>query len=93
MRSLHLLILCALGVFLALCPSALAQSGKSVVLRQRDTDMTIQPNGEAQLVETWVVNFHNGAFTFAFREIPKHNLRDIINISVAENSAPLPHTL
>lgn len=70
---------------LALVPApALAQSGRAVVVKQRDADITIQPNGDAQFVETWVVDFQRGSFTFAFREIPKNKLRDIVEFRASE---------
>lgn len=88
--KLRLGIALAIVTFFALClHPALAQSVKSVVVEQRDADITILPNGDAQFVETWVVNFRNGSFTFAFREIPTNRLRDIVNFSVTENGETL----
>lgn len=91
LRALFLLLL---FVALPLLPSAAsAQSGKSVVVRQRDAEITIQPNGDADFVETWVVNFRNGSFTFAFREIPKNRLSDIVNWRVTEGGSELRVTV
>lgn len=81
-----LLALC----LLALVPApALAQSGKTVTVKQRDADIAIQSNGDAQFVETWVVDFQRGSFTFAFREIPKNKLRDIVDWRVTEGDRTL----
>ena len=64
---------------------ARAQSGKTVVVKQRDADITILPNGDTQFVETWVVDFQRGNFTFAFREFPINKVRDIVDMRVTEN--------
>ncbi len=63
---------------------AAAQSDKSVVVRERSADLTISQNGDVRFVETWVVDFQKGPFTFAFREIPKNKLSDITAWSVRE---------
>lgn len=80
------LIVCALAL---LTPSAFAQSGKQVVVKQRDADITILQNGDLQFVESWVVDFQNGSFTFAFREIPKDRLREIADWTVTEGGETL----
>ncbi len=64
--------------------AAAAQSGKSVVVRERNADITISQNGDVRFVETWVVDFQNGSFTLAFREIPKNKLNDITGWGVRE---------
>ena len=71
-----LLFLLALCGLLVPAPAS-AQFEKTVTVKQRDADITIKTNGDVQFVETWVVDFQNGPFTFAFREIPKNKLRDI----------------
>ena len=68
---------------------ASAQSGKTVTVKQRDAEITLQTNGDADFVETWVVDFQGGSFTFAFREIPKNGLRDIVNWLVSEGDTDL----
>lgn len=83
-RPTSILVLVALCLFAFIPAPALAQSGRAVVVKQRDADITIQPNGDAQFVETWVVDFQRAAFTFAFREIPKNKLRDIVEFRVSE---------
>ncbi len=86
LRTLALLLLAGLSWTAG---AVHAQSGKAVVVRQRDADIFLQSNGDAQFVETWVVEFQNGAFTFAFREIPKNRLREISDIHVSEGDEEL----
>lgn len=78
-------VLIVFGILATIPSHARAQSGKNVVVRQRDAEITILQNGDAQFVETWVVEFQRGSFTFAFREIPINRLRDIVEIRVTEN--------
>ncbi len=78
-------VLVAFALFATTPLYARAQSGKAVVVNRRDADITILPNGDVQFVETWVVDFQRGGFTFAFREIPINRLRDIVAIRVTEN--------
>jgi uncharacterized membrane protein YgcG len=79
-----LILAFVISALLLLPASASAQAGRSVVVKQRDAEITILANGDAQFVETWVVDFQRGAFTFAFREIPKNNLREIADWGVRE---------
>lgn len=93
-RFRALLPLLVIALVLLLFPAAApAQSGKSVIVIQRDAEITLETNGDAKFVETWVVDFRNGRFTFAFREIPKNRLRDIVDWSVTEGDAKLSVTL
>lgn len=80
-----LLVLFLFGWLLVVPPAPVsAQSGKTVLVKQRDAEITILQNGDVQFVETWVVEFQYGTFTFAFREIPKNKLREISDWSVSE---------
>lgn len=79
-------LLCFIGALLGAPSFAAAQSEKSVVVRERNADITILPNGDLQFVETWVVDFKNGPFTFAFRELPKNKLREIAAWDVREGN-------
>lgn len=87
-RPLFFLLL-AVAALVLLPTSAFAQTGKRVTVKQRDADITILPNGDAQFVETWVVDFQYGPFTFAFREIPRDRLRDIVDVHVYEGDKEL----
>lgn len=65
-----------LASMLFLTPLATAQAqqqekefAKDVLLERRDGDITILPNGDVQVVETWEVHFIGGVFTYAFREL------------------------
>jgi len=84
-----LFFLLAVAALSLLPTAARAQTGKRVTVKQRDADITILPNGDAQFVETWVVDFQDGPFTFAFREIPRDKLRDIVDVHVYEGAKEL----
>jgi len=64
-------------------PSIVAQS-KSVVVTRRDADITIQPSGDVQVSEIWVVQFSGGPFSSAFRTIPLNRVEDITAWGVTE---------
>ena len=57
---------------------------KSVEMLRRDGEITILPNGDVHIVETWEVHFIGGPFTHAFREIPFKHVEAIVNWQVAE---------
>lgn len=85
-RGLHrlgllVLLLLALGVY---APAALAQD-RSVEVTRRDGDITIQSNGDVQVVETWQTRFIGGPFRFAFRSIPLDRITAIDGWGVSEN--------
>ncbi|MBI4675773.1 MAG: DUF2207 domain-containing protein [Chloroflexi bacterium] len=82
-------IVLVLGALAFLPTRALAQLGKRVTVNQRDADVTLLPNGDVQFVETWVVDFQYGSFTFAFREIPRGKLRDIVDVHAYEGDKEL----
>ncbi len=57
---------------------------KSVEVLRRDGEITILPNGDVHIIETWRVHFIGGPFTHAFREIPFKHVEDIVDWQVAE---------
>jgi len=65
-----------------------APQTKSVDVLSRDGDITILPNGDVQVVETWKVRFIGGPFHYAFRAIPLNHVEDITNWQVSENGQP-----
>lgn len=83
--------LAAIGlIVLALALFALPVSAqeRSVTVPRRDADITINPDGSVEVVETWEVRFHGGPFRFAFREIPGDKVSAITVQGVSENGTP-----
>ncbi len=64
--------------------SPAAPTSKSVLVAERNGDFTILPNGDVQVVETWVVVFHGGPFHYAFRSIPYDRLERVSDWRIAE---------
>ncbi len=74
-RAVSLMFWLASMLFFTPLATAQAQQqqkefAKDVLLERRDGDITILPNGDVQVVETWEVYFIGGVFTYAFRELP-----------------------
>jgi uncharacterized membrane protein YgcG len=86
-RLLGAVLLLSLSIFVVLSP-AHAQS-KSLEWLRLDADITVQPNGDLQIVETNVINFTNGSFSFGFRDIDLSRVTDVVDISVEESGQPL----
>ena len=71
--------------------SAIAQS-KTLVWQRLDSDITVQPNGDLRIIETNVIRFTSGSFTFGYRDIKQDRLTEISDIEVTEgveNGVPL----
>ncbi len=86
-------IVIAIFGLLALCLSALpasAQSSKTLVWNRLDCDITIQPNGDLRIVETNVINFTSGSFTFGYRDINQSRLTGVQNVQVTEGNSTTP---
>ncbi len=85
-QAVAVLLLAAL--LAALLPGAEAHAApnaeKSVEVLRRDGDITILPNGDVHVVETWQVHFIGGPFTYAFRKIPFEKVEDIVGWQIAE---------
>ncbi|MFN8534727.1 MAG: DUF2207 domain-containing protein [Dehalococcoidia bacterium] len=59
------------AAFALLTPAGvLAQGARSVTLERRDGQIAVQPNGDLQISETWVVRFSGGPFQSANRTFP-----------------------
>ena len=56
--------------------SAIAQS-KTLVWQRLDSDITVQPNGDLRIIETNVIRFTSGSFTFGYRDIKQDRLTEI----------------
>lgn len=80
-------LLLSLVVALVVAP-AYAET-KSLVWQRLDTDITVLPNGDLDIIETNVIDFTSGTFTFGFREIDQSRLTDVNDIVVTENGQPL----
>ncbi len=86
------LLFVVLGVVLGLAgagapyAAAAPAAAKSVEVLRRDGDITILPNGDVRVVETWQVKFYGGPFHYAFREIPLNRVEDITDWRVSEGS-------
>lgn len=87
-RLRFVLLLLVLGAIVLTPMQAIAQT-KSLEWTRLDTDITVQPNGDLQIVETNVINFTGGTFTFGFREIDLSRLANVTNISAEEAGQPL----
>ncbi|MBI4672750.1 MAG: DUF2207 domain-containing protein [Chloroflexi bacterium] len=82
-RILTLFVL-SLALLILSTDPALAQS-KSVVVRSRNGDITIQANGNLDFDEEWVVQFIGGSFSYAFRCIEQGKYDAIRNWQVSQN--------
>ncbi|MBI5652807.1 MAG: DUF2207 domain-containing protein [Chloroflexi bacterium] len=75
-----------LAIFCAfiLAPTVSAQA-RSVLVERRDGDITIFPNGDVRVVETWQVKFSGTpAFTNASRTLPLGAVREFVEWGVSE---------
>jgi uncharacterized membrane protein len=81
-------VLAALSVLILLASPALAQS-KTLQWTRLDVDIAVQPNGDLRIVETNVINFINGSFSYGYRDIDTTRLTGINDISVTEQGQQL----
>lgn len=70
--------------FLTACVSTTESRSKSVVVEQRNGDITVLRNGDIQVKETWDVRFTQGSFQKAFRTIPLKSGSSISGWQVSE---------
>jgi uncharacterized membrane protein len=87
-RALIVSVLAILGVMGAAAVPALAQS-KTLQWTRLDADITVMPNGDMQIVETNVIHFTSGSFTFGYRDIDTSRLTDVTDITASEQGRPL----
>ena len=77
-------------VGLLLMPASLvAAQSKTLEWLRLDTEITVQPNGDLRVVETNVIDFTAGTFTFGYRDINQSRLTAISDVLVTENGQPL----
>lgn len=86
-RLMGTMLLLFVILLVALTP-AHAQS-KSLEWLRLDADITVLSNGDLQIVETNVINFTNGSFSFGYRDIDMSRITDVVNISVEESGQQL----
>lgn len=80
-RTLALvLVACAI----LLTPFVAAAQSKTLVWERLDSEVTVQPNGDLRVVETNVIRFTSGSFSFGYRDIKQDRLTDISDIAVTE---------
>lgn len=88
LRALIACVIATLGV-VVLAVSPLSADSKTLEWTRLDSDISVQPNGDLQIVETNVINFTSGSFTFGYRDINMSLLTDVTAIQVTEASKAL----
>ncbi len=84
-RALALFALAAL--FLAgLAASPAAAQAKTLQWQRLDTDITVLLNGDLEIVETNVIHFISGSFSFGYRDIDLSRLEAVENIQVTDDT-------
>jgi len=79
-------------VFLIFAESdpAVEAETKSLEWVRLDTEITVLPNGDLRIVETNVIEFTSGAFTFGYRDIDLSRVTGIADVLVTEQGRALP---
>ena len=81
------LLLVAVILVLGLVGVAQAQTAsKTFYWNRLDVDITVLPNSDMRIVETWQATFTSGTFTFAYRDIPMERVTDITDLAVSEGT-------
>ncbi|RME49579.1 MAG: DUF2207 domain-containing protein, partial [Chloroflexi bacterium] len=78
-----LILACLILALAGLAGLAQAQ-GRSVVGERFDVSLTVQKNGDVDVVETRTIAFQGGPFRFGFRTIPLSRLEGITNVEFYE---------
>ncbi len=76
---LALLVWSAVG---AVSPSPALAQDKQIVVAERNCDLTILPNGDVQVIETWKVRFQKGRFSRVMHSIPHQHISGITDWDV-----------
>ncbi len=91
MKQFRRFIACTVALLailtLAITPAAAAT--KSLQWTRLDSEITVLPNGDLQVVETNAINFTSGTFTYGYRDIDTSRLTGVSNIQVTEQGQPL----
>ena len=64
---------------------------KSLLWNRLDVDISVQSNGDLQVVETNVIDFTSGIFTFGYRDINQNRLSQIKDVKVTQDSSPIKY--
>lgn len=90
LRCMQITIAVVFSALLLLAPlnQTLAES-KTLQWLKLNTDITVQPNGDLRVVETNVIDFTSGTFTFGYRDINQDRLTGITDVLVTEHGQPL----
>ena len=84
------LLLLALLVITSLTPATPTRAESKTLLWNRlDSDIAVQGNGDLHVVETNVIDFTSGSFTFGYRDINQSRLTAIKDIQVTQDNKPL----
>ncbi|HEY3291879.1 MAG TPA: DUF2207 domain-containing protein [Anaerolineae bacterium] len=86
MKLLRAIIVCAMATLsvVVLSFSPVAAASKTLEWTRLDSDITVQPNGDLLIIETNVINFTSGSFTFGYRDLDMSRLTDVTAIQVTE---------
>ncbi len=84
-RALALFALAALLLAGVAVSPAAAQS-KTLQWQRLDTDITVLPNGDLEIVETNVIHFTSGSFSFGYRDIDLSRLDSVSNVRVTDEA-------
>ncbi len=76
-------------IFVAADSSVQAET-KTLEWMRLDTEITVLPNGDLRIVETNVIDFTSGTFTFGYRDIDQSRLTGIVDVLVTEQGRALP---
>lgn len=66
-----------------------AAQTKSLQWTRLDSDITVLANGDLRIVETNVIDFTSGTFTYGYRDFDMSRLTGITNVEASENGQPL----
>jgi len=91
MKLLRAFIACVIAVVgvVALVAAPAAAESKTLVWTRLDSDITVQPNGDLQIVETNVIQFTSGSFTYGYRDITMDLITGVSGIQATEGGKPL----
>ncbi len=79
---LILAFVCLLGESWGLQSSSVFAQEKEITVQQRDCEVTLLPNGDVQVVETWNVNFREGRFSRVMHDISHEHITAVTDWEV-----------
>ncbi len=84
-RLLALFVLAAL-LFIGLAASPVAAQTRTLEWQRLDTDITVLLNGDVEIVETNVIHFTSGSFSFGYRDIDLSRLDSVRDVQVTDEA-------